>query len=195
MVCPPLHLRGVSKRFSERLHGHDSPLAIRLRPGATRSARSGGRRELSVSQRTTASDLADFSHSIAALSSRTFPHTSACDGAVTGGRATASRRNGRASTRPALRVTLERIWNGEAEKGEQAERLRRAVPGLTKPDLGRTGTHETRRADFASRRSRKSGFSSFCGWTHGVHTVSGQVFRALVNRVEGLSPGLLRLSS
>ena len=53
-----------------------------------------------------------------------------------------------------LHPRLERIWNGEAGKGEQAERLARAAPGLTKLDLGRVATYGKPRADFASRRSR-----------------------------------------
>ena len=40
-----------------------------------------------------------------------------------------------------LHPRLERIWNGEAGKGKQAERLARAAPGLTKQDLGRVGTY------------------------------------------------------
>ena len=112
------------------------------------------------------------------------------------------RTTGREMTFP-LHPRLERIWNGEAGKGEQAERLRRAMPGL--PSRIWKGRGLTRSAAPTLQagghltgsipKPRKSGFSSFCGWTHGVHTVSGQVFRALVNRVEGLSPGLFRLSS
>ena len=58
-----------------------------------------------------------------------------------------------ASTGQARHVRLERIWNGEAGRNRQAERLRWRASGLIEPDLGTTGTDEKPRADFASRRS------------------------------------------
>ena len=50
-------------------------------------------------------------------------------------------------------VRPERIWNGEAGKDGQTERLRRATPGLIKPDLGRTRINEESRAGFPSQVS------------------------------------------
>ena len=54
-VCPNGRLRGLGERFSQRLH-HDVLLSIGLGPGATRSERSGGRRERCLDQRTCAPD-------------------------------------------------------------------------------------------------------------------------------------------
>ena len=71
-------------------------------------------------------------------------------------------RAGREMTFP-LHPRLERIWNGEAGKGEQAERLARAAPGLTKQDLGRVATYGEPRADLASRRSRTVMVGTFPG--------------------------------
>jgi len=50
-------------------------------------------------------------------------------------------------------ISLERIWNGKAGKGEKPGRLRQVASSLIEPDRRGTGTDETPRADFGSRGS------------------------------------------